>query len=700
MLGSVVNEFRGSAENIVQARDIHGGVRVHQSPHSVTPHQLPADVPRFTGRESELAALDALLAQNTTAVVVTGTAGVGKTALVVHWAHHVRRRFPDGQLYADLFGYAPDSPVAAEQVLEGFLHALGVPAEAIPARLDVQAAHYRSLLDGRQVLIILDNAGSPEQVRPLLPGSSGCLVVVTSRSSLAGLVSRNGASRLTLELLSPAEAVALLRHIAGSARIDAEPAAAEDLVRYCARLPLALRIAAERAAAEEHTPLTDLVANLADERRRLDVLTSDVSTAVRAVFSWSYRSLPLESARMFRLLGLHPGPEFGGHVAAALADVPVDEARRLLQSLKDAHLIQMSGRDRYLFHDVLRVYAAEQAEAEEPQREAAIRRMLVWYLRNADAADRILLPHHPIMPLGLTDDAITSVLFGSREEALAWCEQESANLVAAVRCAAQAGEHWIAARLPRALWSYFDLRKPWSDWITTYEIALSSARQIGNREVEGWIINALGVPYADLRRFDEAAEYFAKAAAIRREIGDLVGLAGSLSNLGSAYRHQSRFDDALQCFDEALALRRSTGDERGEAVTLNRLGAIYRDLGRFDESLNSVHQSLTIRKRIGDRHGEGFALHSLAATFEQLGRLDDAIDAYHGSLAARRTVGDRQGQAESLFCLGKIMLRVDRPEVARERWQQALAIFTELGAPQAADVVSRLGNLPNRPDLR
>jgi tetratricopeptide (TPR) repeat protein len=696
MLNSVANEFHGTAKNIVQARDIHGGVHLHQQQNFVTPHQLPADVPRFTGRETELAALDTLLSQNTASVVITGTAGVGKTALVVNWAHRTRQRFPDGQLYVDLLGYAPDSPMATEHALEGFLHALGVPAEAVPARLDAQAGLYRSLLDGRRVLVLLDNAASPDQVRPLLPGSSGCLAVITSRSSLAGLVARNGASRLTLDLLSPTEATSLLRHIAGDVRVDAEPTAAKELIRYCARLPLTLRIAAERAASEVHAPLSDLVANLADERQRLDILTSDdIITAVRAVFSWSYRSLPPECARMFRLLGLHPGPDFGAHVAAALANVPLRHVRRLLQSLKDAHLIQANGRDRYQLHDVLRVYAAELANAEEPHREETVRRLLHWYLRSADAADRLLLPHHPAMPLDLDDQDITPMPFGSRDEALAWCEQESANLVAAVRCAAQAGEHWIAARFPRALWSYFDLRKPWSDWITTYEIGLASVRHVGNRKVEGWVTSALGAPYADLQRFDKAAEYFTKAAAIRREIGDIRGLAGSLSNLGNAHRHQSRYDESLERLHEALALRTKTADKRGEAVTLNRIGAVYRDLGRFDESLDYLRRSLAIRRHIGDRHGEGYALHSLGATLEQLGQLDDAIDAYQESLAARRAVGDRRGEAENLMCLGKIMLQLENPQAAREMWRQALTIHTALGAPQAAEVTSRLQGLPD-----
>jgi tetratricopeptide (TPR) repeat protein len=544
------------------------------------------------------------------------------------------------------------------------------------------------------MLVLLDNAASADQVRPLLPGTDECLVVVTSRSSLSGMVSRNGASRLFLEAMSPLEAYALLRNVAGADRVDVNPGAAEELARCCARLPLALRIAAERATADDQTSLTNLVAELADERHRLDLLASDdTATATRAVFSWSYRRLEPEPARVFRLLGLHPGPDFAVHVVAALANVPLHVAKRHLQVLKDAHLVQADGRGRYRLHDLLRVYATELAQAEERHREAAARRMLVWYLRTTDAADRLLLPHHPTMPLGLADLNTVPAPFVSRVDALTWCREELANLVAAIRFAAQAGEHWIAARFPRALWSYFDLRKPWSDWITTYKIGLSSAQQLGDRGLEGWITSALGAPHTDLERFDEAAAYFSKAVEIRRNIGDLQGLAGSLTNLGNAYRHLTRFDEALACYREALSLRRSTNDPRGEAVTLNRLGGAYRDLGRLDESLDCLQRSLAIRQRIGDRHGEGFALGSLGGTLEELGRLPDAIDAYRSSLAAHRDVGAKRGEAESLLCQGKVTARIGKVDEARELLRQALEIFKDLGSRRVVEVVEQLVQL-------
>ncbi|MEU0882714.1 tetratricopeptide repeat protein [Lentzea sp. NPDC005914] len=696
MDGEPANQFHGDATNVVQVRDVHGDLHLHQpqpSIHLVTPHQLPADVRQFSGRDSELRQLDALLAEAPAEVVVcaiAGTAGVGKTALAVRWAHRAREHFPDGQLYVDLLGYSPDAPVTPAQALEGFLHALGASGDAVPPRLHDQAALYRSLLDGRRALVVLDNASSPDQVRPLLPGSSTCFVLVTSRSDLSGLVVRNGAQRLTLDLLSRNDSLHLLRDLVG-ARVDAEPQSATTLADQCGRLPLALRVAGERAAAEPDLPLSELTVELKDERGRLDVLASDddrdASTAVRAVLSWSYRNLPPLEARLFRLLGLHPGPDFSAPVAAALADVALPQAKRLLQALAGAHLVEVSGPGRYRFHDVLRLYAAELAESEEPAapRLKAARRMLCWYLHAASTADRLLLPLFTAPHVELPEPPVTPPPFTSRPEALAWCEVEATNLAAATRYAAQLGEHLLAAQFPRAMWSYYDLRKPWTDWIATFEVGLSSARVLGDDRSRAWIVRSLGVAYYDLQRYDEAAVLFEESLTIRRSIGDIAGIPGSLDMLGSTYRKQGYSDAALERHQEALEIRLQGDNKRGLAVTLNRLGSTYRDLRRFDESLEHLHRSLALRQEIGDLHGQGFALHSIAATHDQLGQLDKAMEAYELSLAARREIGDRRGEAEVLHCLGIIQLRRGQVDHAREAWTEALAIFTELGAPQAAD---------------
>jgi hypothetical protein len=416
------------------------------------PAQLPHDVPGFTGREPELAALDSLVAdQESAAVVISaieGVAGIGKTALAVHFAHRVAGAFPDGQLYVNLRGFDPDQPpLASHDVLAGFLRALGADPSQMPADLDELAAMYRSLLSGRRVLIVLDNAASADQVRPLLPGTAGCLSIVTSRNRLSGLVARDGAQRLTLDVLPPGEAVALIARVTGNERAAADPAAARRLAQLCGWLPLALRITADRAATHRHLAMTDLVDELTREQDRLDVLSADEKTTqVRAVFSWSYQALPPESARAFRRLGLHPGPDISVPAAAALIDAAIPETRQLLKTLTSGHLLEEIGRDRYQFHDLVRVYAAECAQDSEPEshRAAAIRRLLTWYLHAADAFYRTFNPDNPHIRLEPPAPACRPPVFTTHRQALDWAEGELANLLPTLRQAVTAGDDAIA----------------------------------------------------------------------------------------------------------------------------------------------------------------------------------------------------------------------------------------------------------------
>ncbi|HEX8758499.1 MAG TPA: NB-ARC domain-containing protein, partial [Pseudonocardiaceae bacterium] len=377
----------------------------------VVPAQLPADVEVFTGRSQELAELDRLLARtaettasarvtsgDSTAVVisaVSGTAGVGKTALALRWAHRVRGQFPDGQLYVNLHGFDPEQPLSAADALAGFLRALGLAGQHIPVEVEERAATYRSLLDGRRILIVLDNASSVEQVRPLLPGAPSCVVVVTSRDSLAGLVARHSARRLDLDLLPLEDAVALLAALIGG-RVHAEPDAAATLARLCARLPLALRVAAELAAARPTISLAQLVDELADEQQRLELLDAggDARTAVRGVFSWSYQHLPATVARAFRLIGLHPGPYFDPYAVAALANTSLDQAQQMADLLARAHLIQAPHPGHYGIHDLLRAYATWLADVEDSTAEqrAGLTRLFDHYLATAAAAMDMLIP--------------------------------------------------------------------------------------------------------------------------------------------------------------------------------------------------------------------------------------------------------------------------------------------------------------------
>ncbi len=673
-----------------------GGVRV-------VPAQLPANVDVFTGRSNELAELDRLLAVTSgtsTAVmifVISGIAGVGKTALAVRWAHRVQDRFPDGQLYVNLRGYDPGPPVIPEQALDGFLRALDVSVEKMPHGVEEKAGLYRSLLDGRRVLVVLDNAITAEQVRPLLPGSAGCLVVVTSRNRLSGLSVRDGAHRVNLDSLRLAEAIMLLREIIGVTRLDAELDMAVELARQCTCLPLALRISAERTASHPYITLADLVSEFADEHDRLDALVADDDevTAVRSVFFWSYRTLAPAVARMFRLLGLHAGPDISLPVAAALAGITPHQARQLLDVLTSVHLLEEAGRDRYRFHDLLRVYAAERAAAEETDhtRATAVQRMLAWYLYTADAAVRAFSPPHLRVSLDPLEATCIPLAFISHVHALEWCETERPNLVAATRQAAEYGQHITAWKLPVVLWDFFTMRKHWADWITTHQIGLAAAQQIDDRNGEGWILNNLGVAYRDVRRFEEAIDCFQRALTIRQEAGGRSGEGWVLYNLGETHRVLGRFEEAIDYLKQALSIGRAAGQRWGEGWVLNMLGDACRGLGRFEEALDYLQQALTIRQEIDDQVGKGWTLNMLGVVYRELGRFEKAIDYFHQALMISHQDNIPGLEGHNLSCLGDVFQDTGQLGAAQTHWCQALTIFEDLGDPRAAEVRARLATL-------
>ncbi len=678
------------------------------------PRQLPAAVAHFTGRSAELTKLNVLLAQDDApgpaAMVISaiaGTPGVGKTALVVHWAHEVRDRFPDGQLFVNLRGYAPGPPITPEQALEEFLRALHVPAERIPVGLEARAALYRSLLDGRRVLIVLDNANSTKQVRPLLPGSPTCRAVVTSRSRLPGLIARDGASRITLDLLSPAEAVALLGDVIGAARVAAEPKAIAELASRCAYLPLALRIAAECAVTHPHVSLADLAGELAVEHDRLDFLAiadeeEDEDTSMRAVFFWSYQALVPEVARAFRLLGLHAGPDISALAAAALINTTPTQARRLLETLGGTHLIEETERDRYRFHDLLRVYATERAQEEEPDhdRDAAVRRVLTWYLHTGDAAAHVLNPHRRRVPLDHPEVACSPLEFTSYGQALDWCEAERANLVAATRQAAEIGEHVIAWKLPVALWDFFNLRKHWADWITTHRIGLTAAQRLHDRRGQAWIWGGLGMAYFDLRQPEEALIHYQHALPICQEIDDQWCEALALLGLGRAYSVFERYEEALSHSERALHICQEIDDAWSQTLALCSIGTIHRKLHRFEDALHHFQQALDVVSSVHDQSGEAMTLHNFGDTYRDLQRFEDALEYFQRACTIYREIGDRWSEAQTLRNIGDTLQNLNQMEAAAGCWYQALPIFEDLGdSVTAAKVRAGLEALDtNNPD--
>ncbi|CCK25631.1 regulatory protein AfsR [Streptomyces davaonensis JCM 4913] len=678
----------------------------HERPvpaHPARPAQLPADLPAFVGRKAELDRVRALLPEHAgppSAVVISaigGMGGIGKTTLAVHWAHEIADRFPDGQLYINLRGFDPTgSVVAPETAIRIFLDSLGVPPMRVPAALDAQTALYRSMLAERRVLVLLDNARDAGQVRPLLPGSPGCLVIVTSRNQLTGLVVGEGAHPLTLDELTHAEAHDLLVRRLGSERPAAEPQAADEIIRQCARLPLALAIVAAHATAHAGFPLSAIAEELADSHGSLDAFAGgdDITTNLRAVFSWSYKALSAPAARLFRQLGLHFGPDISAPAAAALAGLTARETSGLLVELTRAHLLTEHFPGRYAQHDLLRVYAAERVHAEEtPQeRDRAVERLLAWYLHTADAAYPHLTPHRRRIPLEPLPDHCRPLDFTSYDDALNWCETELSNLVCAVRRAAKDGRQpGIAWRLPAVLWGFFYLRSHLHAWLDTAGTGLSAARAADDRQGEA---RALADTAAALRcfgRYDEAIDHYHQAMAAARDIGDIEARVSAVANLGDAYLQAGRLDKAVEYVRRGLVLDRVLDSAWGQGIALTNLGDAYQRLGRYDEALDCLGQALTVLRASDNHWVTGVALDILGTVHHRLHRLDAAADHYDQALQTHRKVGNRWGEGHTLSNLGDAQLAAGRPEAARASWRRALEIFAEFEHPDAEKVREKLG---------
>jgi DNA-binding SARP family transcriptional activator len=676
--------------------EVRPGLVLFPGAAAVPPRQLPRDPGAFVGRELECGELTALAEQAADAAlicVIDGAAGVGKTALVLHAGRRLSPLFPDGQLHVDLRGFGPrEPPMPPAEALTSFLHALGIDPSAVPLGVDEQAAMYRSLLAGRRILIVLDNAAEAAQVRPLLPGAPGCLVLVTSRSRLSGLTTRDGATRLTLRPLASAEAISLLGEILGHERVRAERKAAADIAARCGLLPLALRVAADRAASRPRMALADLASQLAGAHARLDVLGVDEedATEMRVVFSWSYKALASEAARMFRLLGLHTGPDISVPAAAALAAAGQAKAGRLLEILAAAHLVEEALPGRYGIHDLLHVYAAEQVRADESaeSRGSALRRILVWYLHTADRADELLVPGRRHAPAGPAPPGCEPLTWSSYDQALSWCDAEQANLVAAIRLAAATGHNDVAWKLPVALRGFFDLRRPRAVWFDCASVGVAAARRAGDRSGQAWVLDCLGHASSSLDRLEDALTCYLEAQRIRREIGDQWGeSANSLNNLGCTYLDLRRLDLALDCFRQVLATSRAAGNGYVECLALINLGETYSRLELLDDALACSLRAVAVTREIGYRQAEGTALSDLAATYRAMSQPAKARQCYQQALAVRRQAGDRHGESETLRDLGDLSNSAGSINAALRFWRQGLAIAEDLGDPQAAAAI-------------
>jgi tetratricopeptide (TPR) repeat protein/transcriptional regulator with XRE-family HTH domain len=658
------------------------------------PRQVPAAVRGFTGRKADLARLDRLLptSRMASAVVISaigGTAGVGKTALAVTWAHRVRSHFPDGQLYVNLRGYDSGPPVPPEEALEGFLRALDVPVDQIPPKLEQRAALFRSVLDGRRMLLLLDNANHPDQVRPLLPGSPSSMAVITSRSSLTGLAVSAGATLLDLDLLPLDEALALLRACLDPTRVAADPAAVVELAHLCARLPLALRLCGQHAASRPHRPLAELAAELRDANRRLELLSRgcDESTAIRTVFTWSYQGLSEPQARMFRLLGLHPGPSIDHYAAAALAGLPSAGGRGLLDDLADAHLVEAGASDRYHMHDLLRVYARERvARHEDPDASAALVRLIDHYLQTVVAAARVLNPNRSLPFPEPTTASDPYPTFAEYDEALEWCEREHLAVVELARAATAAGHHRSAWQLTHALGGYYFLRTNWTVWLDAYQIGLTAARAAGDRPGEGHMLNALAIGFAAVRREREAIAALDEALILFRELGDQLGEARTQINLGDTLLRVHRYQDVITHCERALEIYRRASNPYLESLALGTQAEAYLALGMHDQAITIFHDVMLLCRKANYRSGEGLTHAHLGEAYLRSGREAEAGEHLAAAVDLCEESGDRYGGALALRRLGELHKLAGNLPAARDYWRSAMAVFEELRDPRAEEL--------------
>jgi DNA-binding SARP family transcriptional activator/tetratricopeptide (TPR) repeat protein len=664
------------------------------------PRQLPAAPKMFAGRRRELADLDECLReadeQSNTVIIstVSGTGGIGKTALALHWAHRVADRFPDGQLYINLRGFDPSgSAVTATEAIRGFLEALGVPAPRLPAGLDAQVGLYRSLLAGCRMLVVLDNARDVEQIRPLIPGAAGCFTLVTSRNLLTGLVVAEGAVPLGLDILDHGEAHALLEQRLGSERLDSEPHATEAIIACCGRLPLALAIVAARAASRRGLPLRTLADQLRDVRDRLDAFDiGGTVTDVRAVFSWSYAALGSEEARAFRLLGLHPGPDVSAAATASLIGRSERLARTTLTRLTAANLVSEPEPGRYTFHDLLRAYAAELAETHDPadQRCAAQQRMLDHYLHAADTADRLIYPHRDPLTLPPPRPDVVEERLTDARQALRWFSREERALLTMTHIARALGRDTYAGQLAWTMVNFLDRQGLWPDWVEVQATALHAAGTASDLRGQAVAHRGLEHCYLQIGRYDDAQAHGRCALELFRGLADDAGAAQTNLALGVGAARQGDNATALACFLEAHALYGAIGHRAGLANALNNAAWAHSMLGDFDRTVALCEEAVMIQKEIGDRYALGSTWDTLGYAHHHLGNHQQAISCYRNALELIREQGDRYLEAETLAHLGDVREAAGDVDGARAAWRSALDIYLQLSHPDAAEMRAKL----------
>ncbi|MFI9582703.1 BTAD domain-containing putative transcriptional regulator [Streptomyces sp. NPDC052236] len=665
----------------------------------VVPSELPPDVPGFTGRERELAVLDGLVVtgakggrQTPTVGLITGVAGVGKSGLSVHWAHRAADDFPDGRLFADLRGYdGQHAPVSVSDVLSRFLRSLGVPGTQIPDVLEERIAMYRSLLADRRVLMVLDNVRTFAQLRPLLPGSGRSCVLITSRDQLEQLVTWPQEARIHLGVLPPDEAIELVGKIAGRKRIVAARADAARLVELCDRLPLALRIAAARLASKPHWSLRHLVVRLSDERRRLDEL-SQGDSQVRAGFELSYRYLSRDVARLYRRLGLLDVPDFTSWVGAALLDMDVLDAELLVEDLVDAQFLEVVGTDttgrlRYRFQNLLRLYAAERARDEDSaeERRAACERVFRTLLTIAEEGHRrehgghFSIIHSDVERRPLDPEFMEELL----ADPLEWFEAERLCLVAVVEQSAALGMAALAWDLTVSSVVLFETRNYVDNWHTCCERALAAARSAGDLLGQAVVLDHMGTAALRLRTLDTAAELLEESLTLFRAVGEDLGRALSLRSLSIVYRMKGELDLVEDCLSEALPIFRAAGDISSEASTLQNMAQLALSQGDAEGALAFGLDSVRVSESMGPRSSRNLAqaLYRVGNAQLALERFEAAEETFLRVERLVRAKSDTHGLAHALFGLGQARAAIGGVESAEALFVESRSLAQLAGAP-------------------
>jgi DNA-binding SARP family transcriptional activator/tetratricopeptide (TPR) repeat protein len=688
--GPALRELQGV---ILRGEQLPGPEAPALTGYRIRPAHLPPDLRTFAGRTQHLRRLDALLDQGNGTVVIsaiTGTAGVGKTSLAVHWAHRIADRFPDGQLHVNLRGFDPHgTAMSPSEALGTFLEAFDIPPQRIPDSLTARVGLYRSLLAGRRILVLLDNAASAEQVRPLLPGAAGCLALVTSRNQLDGLIAGESAQPLTVELLTDPEAYELLTRRLGAARVAAEPQAVAEIVERCTRLPLALAIVAARAATRPTVSLATLARELADASGSLDPFAgSDAATDVRAVFSWSYRTLSAPAARLFRLLSLHPGPDLTAPALASLAGLPPDRVAPLVTELVHGHLLTETTRGRYTTHDLLRAYAGECAAAQTPaERESALYRMADHYLHTARTADRSVNPYRDPIDIAPPEPGTTPE---DPVDAMTWFESEHRVLLAVLGEADRLGMDRKAWQLAWALGTFLDRRGRWHDWESASRLALAAAERGNDPRGRAHAHRDLGGALAWLARYEDAHKHFQSALIGFTDLDDRAGQALTHTNISWLYGLEKHHQDAFDHAEAALRRYRSVAHRPGTATALSSLAWCHCHLGRYEQGHEYSAQSLALQQELGDRRGQAFSWGINGYAHEHLGDLRQAIRCYESALSLLRECGERYYEAWCLADIGDAYHALGEDDAAVRAWRPALALFEQLHHPDAEEVRANL----------